>query len=92
MKKRGHHQSIDKELKRSILWLESLPFVKRVILGFTESCRHHYPPGTLRYQYDQPGGMRIIAYGGKGVVSLFVAVDPPENHDKLIALLQKCYS
>jgi hypothetical protein len=78
MSKRGRHKSATNDLNRSIRWLESLSIVKKVILGFTESCRHKYAPGHLRYQMDVQGGMRVIGYSGNGVTDLFLRVEPKD--------------
>ncbi len=76
MGKRGRHKSATNDLNRSLRWLESLSTIKKVILGFTECCRHKYTPGHLRHQYDVPGGMRVIGYSGTGVTDLFLRVEP----------------
>ncbi len=81
--KRGKHKSIDSELKPSVKWLESLPYVKKVVLGIAESARHRYSPGTLKYQSDQPGGIKIKAYGGNGVMDLYVKVTPKDKKELL---------
>lgn len=85
--KRGSHKSVDKELKPSIQWLESLPCVHKVVLGLCESARHAYKPGTLRYQMDAPGGVKVKAYGGNGVIDVYVKVseeDKDDFQDKLL--------
>lgn len=81
--KRGHHRSVDKELKPSITWLESLTEVKKVVLNQTESARHAYSPGTLRYQMDSPGGIKMKAYGGNGVIDIYVKVDTDQKESLL---------
>jgi hypothetical protein len=79
--KRGKHKSVDKELKPSLIWLESLPEVSKVVLGLCECARHAYAPGTLRYQKDVAGGIRIIAYGGNGIIDLYVKVAEESRAD-----------
>jgi hypothetical protein len=74
MNKKGKHQTVDKELKPSISWLESQDCVAKVVLGLCESARHAYTPGTLRFQMDAPGGVKLKAYGGNGVIDLYVKV------------------
>lgn len=85
--KRGRHKSVDKELKLSIIWLESLPESTKVILGLCESARHAYAPGTLRYQTTVAGGIRVIAYGGKGIMNLYVKVSDSDR-DVLISKIR----
>lgn len=85
--KRGHHRSVDKELKPSVSWLESLSEVKKVVLNRVESARHSYPPGAIRYQMDALGGIKIKAYGGRGVFDIYVKVDA-EDKEALLAKLR----
>jgi hypothetical protein len=63
-------------------WLESFSTIKKVVLGFTSSCRHKYAPGHLRFQKEVPGGMRVIGYSGNGVIDLFLRVEP-ENVEEV---------
>lgn len=84
--KRGRHKSVDKELKPSLAWLESQPIVKKVVLGLCESARHSYSPGTLRYQMDAPGGIKVKAYGGNGVIDMFVKVGA-DDKEALLGLM-----
>lgn len=72
--KKGKHKTVEKELKQSIKWLESQEVVTKLVLGIGESARHSYTPGTIRYQMDAPGGVKMKAYGGTGVMDLYVKV------------------
>ncbi len=81
MSKRGRHTSVEKSLRRAVLWLESLSQVKRVILNSTESCRHSFPAGHLRCRGDVPGGFKMNGYGGSTIVDIFVGVDPEDMED-----------
>lgn len=78
--KRGKHRSVDKELKPSISWLESLSEVKKVILNLSESAQHAYAPGSLRYQMDAPGGIKIKDCGGREVIDIYVKVDESDKN------------
>jgi len=82
----GRHTSVDKELKQAIRWLESLPIVKKVILGFCEAARHKYSPGTLQYAQDARGGVNLKAYGGTGIMKVYVQTD---DTTALLELLRK---
>lgn len=73
---RGKHQSLDKDLKKSIRWLETVPGVKKIVIGISESCRHRYAPGQLRLKADVDGGIKINGYSGNGVVDLFIKIEP----------------
>ncbi|MCB1826961.1 MAG: hypothetical protein KDH94_00955 [Coxiellaceae bacterium] len=74
---------MDKDLKRSVRWLESLPAVTKVVLGFSEACRHKYSPGSLRFKMDADGGIKINGYSGKGVTDIFVKIDPITERENI---------
>ncbi|MEY3182259.1 MAG: hypothetical protein RLZ35_244 [Pseudomonadota bacterium] len=78
---RGRHKSLDKHLKNEIAWVEKLPGVQKIVLGFSESCRHRYPPGHIRFTADVDGGIKVIGYSGKGVTDIFIRIDPPEARE-----------
>ena len=82
MTKLGKHKSIDKDLRQSINWLKNLDCVDRVILGFCEAARHKYTPGTLRYKSDVRGGIKLNAYGGNGVIDIYVKTTDVETLTK----------
>lgn len=86
--KKGKHKSVDKELKTSISWLESLPAVEKIVLGLAESARHSFTPGVIRYQMDTLGGIKVKAYGGKGVMDIFIKVSE-ENKEELLSKIKK---
>jgi len=86
--KKGKHKSVDKELKPSISWLESLPAVEKIVLGLAESARHSYTPGTIRYQMDTLGGIKIKAYGGRGVMDIYIKVSD-ENKEGLLEKMRE---
>ncbi len=72
MKKRGVHTSVPKELKNAIQALEKRKDVNRIILGPSESARHRYAPGHIRYAMDIPGGIKARGYTGGGVIEIFI--------------------
>ncbi len=85
---KGKHKSLDKHLKNNMLWVENLPDVQKVVLGISESCRHKYPPGHIRFKMDVDGGIKVTGYSGKGVTDIFIKIDPISNRDhvkKMIA-------
>jgi len=59
-------------------WIENIPGVTKIILGFSESCRHKYSPGHVKIKIDVDGGIKINGYSGKGVTDIFIRVDPIE--------------
>jgi len=76
-----------KELKRSVKWLETLPPIKKIVLGFSEACRHKYPPGHIRFKMDVDGGIKVNGYSGKGVTDIFIKIEPIENREKIKTML-----
>lgn len=88
MSKMGKHTSMGKELKRSVKRLESLPYVDKIVLGRAEAARHTFAPGTLRYKFDSPGGIKVNGYTGTGVIDIYIKVDPA-YHAELIEYIKK---
>ncbi len=86
--KLGKHKTLDKELKRSINWLAKNKFVTKIVLGRVESARHSFTPGDLRYKSTVAGGIKINAYGGKGVMDIFVKVEPIDKVEDIIKLIK----
>jgi len=78
-----------KDLKRSVKWLETIPSIKKVVLGFSEACRHKYAPGCIRFKMDVDGGIKVNGYSGKGVTDIFIKIEPIENREKIKAMLLK---
>lgn len=87
--KKGKHKTVDKELKQSVGWLEAQDSVTKVVLGLCESARHTYTPGTIRYQMDAPGGVKLKAYGGTGVMDLYVKVSDEEKPELLTKISKR---
>lgn len=77
----GRHTTLDKHVKRSVAWIESIPAVTKVVLGFSESCRHRYSPGHIRFKMNVRGGIKVNAYSGRGVTDIFIKVDPISERD-----------
>lgn len=80
---RGRHKSLDKDLKRSIRWLENIQAVKKIVIGISEACRHKYAPGHLRFKLDVDGGIKINGYSGNGVVDLFIKIVPITKREEV---------
>lgn len=81
---RGRHKSLDKHVKRSINWVERLPGVTKVILGFSENCRHKYAPGHIKFKMNVSGGIKVNAYSGSGVTDIFIRIDPIELREQVV--------
>ena len=84
---RGRHTSLDKHLKLSISWIESIPEVTKVVLGFSESCRHKYSPGFVRFKQNVAGGIKINGYSGNGVIDIYIKIEPIEMREYVKELI-----
>ena len=80
---RGRHKSLDKSLKPTVAWLERIHGVEKIVLGFSECCRHKYPPGHIKFKMDVSGGIKINAYSGKGVTDVFVRIHPISEREAI---------
>lgn len=87
MEKTGRHKSLDKDLKRTVQWLKTFDCISKVVISISESCRHKYAPGTIRWIMDVPGGIKANGYSGKGVTNLYIKIDPIEQRDFVKGLL-----
>ena len=86
---KGRHKTLDKHLKNNILWVEDLEGVQKVVLGLSESCRHKYPPGHIRFKMDVPGGIKVNGYSGIGVTDIFIRIHPISRREIIKSMLEK---
>jgi len=77
------HKSLDKHVKKNIEWIKSLSAVSKIVIGISESCRHKYSPGHIRFKMDVDGGIKINAYSGNGVTDLFIKIDPINEREQV---------
>ena len=92
MSKKAKHQSIEKELKRNLLWLEKLDCITKVVIGISEACRHRYSPGVIRFRSDVDGGIKVNGYSGKGVTDIFLRLDPMSKREEIKAVIAERFS
>ena len=85
----GRHQSLDSHVKKSLAWLKTLPGVAKIVIGISESCRHRFAPGFIRFKLDVEGGIKINAYSGNGVTDLFIKIDPLSERENVKNALRK---
>ena len=81
----GRHKSLDKHLKKSVKWIYNQKSVEKVILGFSESCRHKYTPGYIKFKHNVKQGIKVNGYSGKGVTDIFIKIHPIKERDFLIS-------
>lgn len=82
--KRGKHRTTDKEMERTIKWLESLDIVDKVILERVECCRHKSTTGSIRIKKELDNGVKITGYTSLGIVDIFVKTSDKEQLSQLI--------
>lgn len=75
-------------MERSLLWLEGLSIVDRVVIHRVENCRHKYSPGMLRVRRSSVGGLMLSGYMGRGIADIFVHLSL-ENLDEFNRLMKK---
>jgi hypothetical protein len=76
MSKKAKHLSVCKHAKRLIDRLESIEEVTKVVIGLSVCCRHAFSPGMAKLQASSDAGFRLNVYGGNGITSVFVVVEP----------------
>lgn len=86
---KGRHTSVDKHLKKNVLWLEKTPGVTKVVLGISEACRHKFTPGHIRFKMDVDGGIKVNGYSGKGVTDIFIRIDPINGREHIKELISQ---
>lgn len=79
-------------MKPNIRWLESMPCITKVVLGISESCRHKYAPGTLRFKMDVDGGIKINGYSGLGVTDIFIKIEPITERERIKTLIKERFA
>ena len=83
--KRGKHRTTDKEMERTIKWLESLDCVDKVVLERVESCRHKSTTGSVRIKKELDNGVKLAGYTSLGVVDIFIKSNDIEKLKELIS-------
>lgn len=68
----GKHKSLDKSARTAAKNLLRLPFVYKVVLGASIHCRHHYPPGAVKFQRMENVGVKINLFSGRGVTVAYL--------------------
>jgi hypothetical protein len=70
-------------------WIEGLPAVTKTVIGISESCRHRYPPGHIRFKKEVDGGIKVNGYSGNGVTDIFIKIDPITERETVKQAIQK---
>ena len=79
---RGKHQSVPRELKKNIAWIESQG--AKVILGLSECARHKFAPGHIKIQGKTEAGLRANGYSGNGVIKFFIRCKDEETEKAIL--------
>lgn len=79
-------------MKLSIRWIETLPCIKKVVIGISEGCRHRYAPGTIRFKSDVEGGIKINGYSGLGVTDIFIKISPISEREYVKQLIAERFN
>ena len=87
---RGKHETVHRDARQAMAWLDSQPEVRKVILGPYKpgSGRGGRKAGCLVFRNECPAGVRVHATTGDGLLELTLLVDPdrrPAFLDKLAA-------
>ena len=77
------HKSLDNNVKHNVAWIRGLSGITKIVIGISESCRHKYPPGHIRFKIDVEGGIKVNAYSGNGVTDLFIKIDPISERENI---------
>ncbi len=88
----GRHQTLEKEVKQNVGWIENLAGVSKIVIGISESCRHKYPPGHIRFKMDVDGGIKVNAYSGNGVTDIYIKIDPISERENIKSQLKKRFN
>jgi hypothetical protein len=88
----GRHQSLDSHVKKSLQWLQGIQGVAKVVIGISESCRHRFPPGYIRFKLDVEGGIKMNGYSGNGVTDLFIKIEPITERENVKLAIAKRFN
>lgn len=75
----GKHKTLDKTAKIAVNNLLRLPFVYKVVLGSSINCRHHYPPGAVKFQRIENVGVKVNLFSGRGVTVAYLYSNDRQN-------------
>lgn len=88
----GKHQTVPKDLKHAVMFLEGIPEVTKVILGRPAGCRHSFPLGHLKVARDEPVGIMIKGYSDRGVIDFHVCLqNPNQTREAVKSAIEKRY-
>ena len=88
-RKRGKHTSVRGVFQRSVVWLENLDGIRKVILGPHDPCHNSTAPGTLVVTGDTPTGLRLRGYTDSGIMDIFLILELPSQRDRIRQAIKK---
>lgn len=77
-KNRGKHETVHRDARRAVAWLDDQPEVSKVILGPFKpgSGRGGRHTGCLVFRAEVPAGLKLHAVTGEGLLELIVLAPP----------------
>ena len=69
------HNTLQKNTRRCINWLEGLADVEKITKGVSENCRHSRAAGSVAVQGVVEGGIKLKVYDGNGVTDFYLKID-----------------
>lgn len=91
--RRGRHQSTDKDGKKTIAGIESIPGVTAVVIGRSiggKSIGRGRRVGDFKLQAEVPGGFKGVLQTSKGIQEIFIRV--PDRKDDVASAIRKLFS
>lgn len=83
MAKRGKHTSARGVFQHSVVWLEGLDGIKKVILGPHHPCHHSLAPGAVIFAQNTKTGIKVRGYTDGGIRDIFLILKSLEHRDKI---------
>ena len=89
---RGRHQSTDKDGKRTIARIESIPGVTAVVIGRSiggKSIGRGRSVGDFKLQAEVPAGFKGVLQTSRGIQEIFIRVS--EGKDAVASAIRKSF-
>ncbi|MFY9493483.1 MAG: hypothetical protein WAP55_03340 [Minisyncoccia bacterium] len=87
--KRGKHTSVRGVFQRSVVWLEGLDGIKKVILGPHHPCHHSMAPGAVVFNKNTKAGIKIRGYTDGGIMDIFLILKSLGYRDEIKQAIER---